>query len=284
MCVDYLRGNGNIFAESLSRGMAEHQNSVGSLLRQWRQRRRLSQLSLAVEAEISQRHLSFLESGRSQPSREMVIQLADRLAVPLRDRNVILNAAGYAAHFPQHPLDAPELHAAREVIDRVLHGHLPHPALAVDRYWTLLTANVAATALMFGVAPHLLEGEVNVLRLSLHPEGLAPRILNLEEWRDHLLTRLSHEIEYSADPKLSTLMQELTAYSSPGSRRRRRPVPKRHQDIAVPLQLKSDVGPLSFLSTTTVFGTAVDVTLSEVTIEAFFPMDAETARAMANPG
>lgn len=264
--------------------MAEHQNSVGSLLRQWRQRRRLSQLNLAVEAEISQRHLSFLESGRSQPSREMVMQLTDRLAVPLRDRNMILNAAGYAAHFPQHPLDAPELHAAREVIDRVLHGHLPHPALAVDRYWTLLTANVAATALMSGVAPHLLDGEVNVLRLSLHPEGLAPRILNLEEWRNHLLTRLSHEIEYSADAKLSTLMQELTAYSSPSSGRRRRPVPKRHQDIAVPLRLKSDVGPLSFLSTTTVFGTAVDVTLSEVTIEAFFPMDAETARAMANPG
>lgn len=210
------------------------------------------------------------------------MQLTDRLAVPLRDRNVILNAAGYAAHFPQHPLDAPELHAAREAIDRILHGHLPHPALAVDRHWTLLSANVAATALMTGVAPHLLDGDVNVLRLSLHPEGLAPRILNLEEWRNHVLARLGHEIERSADPRLSTLLDELSAFPSPESGRRRRPAPKRHQDIAVPLRLKSDAGPLSFLSTTTVFGTAVDVTLSEIAIEAFFPMDAETARAMTS--
>jgi transcriptional regulator with XRE-family HTH domain len=282
--VDYLRGNGITFDEAVSSGMENHKNSVGSLLKQWRQHRRLSQLSLAVEAEISQRHLSFVESGRAQPSREMVMQLTDSLAVPLRDRNVILNAAGYAAHFPQHPLDAPELSAARKVIDRVLHGHMPHPALAVDRHWTLLTANQAATALMSGVAPHLLSGEINVLRLSLHPEGLAPRILNLEEWRNHLLTRLSHEIEHSADPKLSMLMQELTAYPSPIATRHRRPAPKRYQDIAVPLRLKSDAGPLSFLSTTTVFGTAVDVTLSEVAIEAFFPMDAETTRAMATSG
>ncbi len=261
--------------------MAQHQDSVGSLLRQWRQRRRLSQLGLAVEAEISQRHLSFLESGRSQPSREMVMQLTDRLEVPLRDRNVILNAAGYAAHFPQHPLDAPELHAAREAIDRILHGHLPHPALAVDRHWTLLSANAAATALMVGVAPHLLDGDVNVLRLSLHPEGLAPRILNLGEWRGHVLARLGHEIERSADPKLAALRDELSAYPSPTSDRHRLPALKRDQDIAVPLRLKSDAGPLSFLSTTTVFGTAVDVTLSEVAIEAFFPMDPETTRAVA---
>lgn len=210
------------------------------------------------------------------------MQLTDRLAVPLRDRNVILNAAGYAPHFPQHPLDAPELHAAREAINRILHGHLPHPALAVDRHWTLLSANVAATTLMAGVAPHLLTGDVNVLRLSLHPEGLAPRILNLGEWRDHVLVRLGHEIERSADARLSTLMDELSAYPSPKSVRHRRPDPTRHQDIAVPLRLKSDAGPLTFLSTTTVFGTAVDVTLSEVAIEAFFPMDAETSRAMTS--
>jgi transcriptional regulator with XRE-family HTH domain len=262
--------------------MNHYQNSVGSLIREWRQRRRMSQLDLAVDAEISQRHLSFLESGRAQPSREMIMQLTDRLTVPLRDRNLILNAAGYAAHFPQYPLDAPELHAARDAINRILHGHLPHPALTVDRHWTLLSANVAATALMSGVAPHLLDGDVNVLRLSLHPEGLAPRILNLEEWRNHVLARLGHEIERSADARLSTLMDELTAYPSPWSGRHRRPAPTRHLDIAVPLRIKGDAGPLSFLSTTTVFGTAVDVTLSEVTIEAFFPMDAETARAMAN--
>ncbi len=212
----------------------------------------------------------------------MLIQLTDRLAVPLRDRNVILNAAGYAAHFPQHPLTAPELQAAREAIERILHGHLPHPALAVDRHWTLLSANMAATALMTGVAPHLLAGDANVLRLSLHPEGLAPRILNLEEWRNHVLDRLGHEIERSADPTLSILMDELSAYPVPKAGRHRRPTPKQHQDIAVPLRIQSDAGPLSFLSTTTVFGTAVDVTLSEVAIEAFFPMDAETARTMMN--
>ncbi|MCY1668432.1 helix-turn-helix domain-containing protein [Rhizobium sp. SL86] len=262
--------------------MDQDNNSVGSLIRQWRQRRRLTQLDLAVDAEISQRHLSFLESGRSQPSREVLMQLTDRLAVPLRDRNVILNAAGYAAHFPQHPLAAPALQAAREAIEQILHGHLPHPALAVDRHWTLISANAAATALMSGVAPHLLEENPNVLRLSLHPQGLAPRILNLEEWRSHVLARLGHEIERSADPKLSTLMDELSAYPFPTSGRHRRSTPKQHQDIAVPLRIKSDAGPLSFLSTTTVFGTAVDVTLSEVTIEAFFPMDAETARAMMN--
>ncbi|WP_299844588.1 helix-turn-helix domain-containing protein [uncultured Jannaschia sp.] len=261
--------------------MSQHHDSVGTLLRQWRQRRRLSQLGLAVEAEISQRHLSFLESGRSQPSRKMVMQLTETLAVPLRDRNVILTAAGYAAHFPQHPLDAPELHAARAVIDRILQGHLPHPALAVNRHWTLLSANTAANALMVGVAPHLLNRDVNVLRLSLHPEGLAPRILNLGEWRGHVLARLGHEIERSADPKLAALREELSGYSTPTSDRPRPPDPKPHQDIAIPLRLRSDAGPLSFLSTTTVFGTAVDVTLSEVTIEAFFPMDAETAQAMA---
>ncbi len=262
--------------------MPQHQDSVGSLLRKWRQRRRLSQLGLAVEAEVSQRHLSFLESGRSQPSREMIMQLTDRLAVPLRDRNVILNAAGYAAHFPQHPLDAPELGAAREAIDRILQVHLPHPALAVDRHWTLLSANAAATFLMTGVAPHLLDGEVNVLRLTLHPDGLAPRILNLGEWRGHVLARLGHEIEHSADPRLAALSEELSAFPSPTSGRYRHPPPERYQQIAVPLRMKSDAGPLSFLSTTTVFGTAVDITLSEVTIEAFFPMDAETARAMAS--
>lgn len=261
--------------------MDVRQDSVGGLLKQWRQRRRLSQLSLALDAEISQRHLSFLESGCSQPSRDMVLHLTRQLDVPLRDRNVILHAAGYAPLFPQRPLDAPELSVAREAIDRILHGHLPHPALAVDRHWTLLSANTAVSHLMKGAAPHLLEGDVNVLRLSLHPGGLAPRILNLTEWRDHVLSRLGHEIERSADPVLAVLRDELTAFPHPKPSRPDRATPTRHWEIAVPLRLKSDAGPLSFLSTTTVFGTAVDVTLSEVTIEAFFPADKETADAMA---
>ncbi|KMK64691.1 helix-turn-helix domain-containing protein [Puniceibacterium sp. IMCC21224] len=261
--------------------MAQYRDSFGGLLRQWRQRRRLSQLGLAVEAEISQRHLSFLESGRSHPSRDMVMQLIKCLEVPLRERNVILNAAGYAPHFPQHPLDAPELSVARDAIERILHGHLPHPAMAVDRHWTLISANAALSTLLTGIATHLLEGKVNVLRLSLHPDGLARRILNLGEWRNHVLTRLGHEIEISADPVLAALRDELIAFPCPDAARRDHIAPTRHQEIAVPLRLKSADGPLSFLSTTTIFGTAINVTLSEVTIEAFFPADRETEDAMA---
>ncbi|MGR3620084.1 MAG: helix-turn-helix domain-containing protein [Roseovarius sp.] len=260
--------------------MTPHTDSIGFLLKQWRQRRRLSQLALALEAGISQRHLSFVESGRSKPSRDMVLQLSRQLDVPLRDRNVMLHSAGYAPFFPQRPLDAPELSVAREIIDRILRGHLPHPALAVDRHWTLLSANAAVSHLLVGVAPHLLEGDVNVLRLSLHPEGLASRILNLAEWRHHVLTRLGHEIERSADPVLAALRDELEAFPFPAAMRPDSVIFGHSQAIAVPLRLKSGAGPLSFLATTTVFGTAVDVTLSEVAIEAFFPADKETANIM----
>lgn len=155
--------------------------TAGGMLRDWRRRRRLSQLALAVDADISQRHLSFVESGRSRPSREMLLRLTDHLGVPLRERNAILTVAGYAPQYPQHPLDAPELSMARETVERILHGHMPHPALAVDRHWTLLSGNDAVAAMLAGVAPHLLAGEVNALRISLHPEGLAPRILNIHE-------------------------------------------------------------------------------------------------------
>ncbi|GGO57548.1 transcriptional regulator, XRE family [Roseovarius pacificus] len=261
--------------------MKSPENHIGYQLKQWRKRRRLSQLALALDANISQRHLSFLESGRSRPSREMVLQLTRQLDVPLRERNVMLHTAGYAPVFPQRPLDAPELSAAREAIDRILHGHLPHPALAVDRHWTMLSANAAVSHLLADVSPHLLEGDVNVLRLSLHPEGLASRILNLLEWREHVLTRLSHEIEHSADPVLAALRDELEALPHPAAARTDHPVRGNVQAVAVPFRLKTDLGSLSFLTTTTVFGTAVDVTLSEVTIEAFFPADKDTANAMA---
>jgi transcriptional regulator with XRE-family HTH domain len=261
--------------------MKAHPDSIGDLLRQWRQRRRLSQLALALDAGVSQRHLSFLESGRSRPSRDMVLELSRQLDVPLRDRNVMLHSAGYAPFFPQRPLDAPELSIAKEIIDRILRGHLPHPALAVDRRWTLLSANTAVSHLLADVAPHLLDGDVNVLRLSLHPDGLASRILNLAEWRHHVLTRLSYEIERSADPVLAELEDELEAFPLPVTARANLAEPGHSQAIAVPLRLQSDAGPLSFLATTTVFGTAVDVTLSEVTIEAFFPTDKQTADMMA---
>ncbi|KRW94659.1 helix-turn-helix domain-containing protein [Paracoccus sp. MKU1] len=260
--------------------MSDATGNAGELLRRWRQRRALSQLALASEAEISQRHLSFLESGRSRPSRDMVLHLSERLDIPLRERNLILTAAGHAPHYPHRGPDAPEFSAVRGMIDRVLHGHLPHPALAVDRRWTLISANPAARKLMAVAAPHLLEGKVNVLRLSLHPEGLAPRILNMPEWRAHLLARLKHDIRQSADAVLAALHDEIAAFPCPASTTPPASDPEREGRIAVPLRLRSGAGALSFLSTTTVFGTATEVTLSEVTIEAFLPADNRTARAM----
>ena len=263
--------------------LKEPSTTAGDLLRDWRQRRRLSQLALAVDAEISQRHLSFVESGRSLPSREMVLRLTEQLEVPLRERNAILVAAGFAPIYRDRPLDAPELAGARAVIARILDGHDPHPALAVDRHWTLLASNRAVGALLAGVAAHLLEGPVNVLRISLHPEGLASRIVNFREWQNHIFRRLAHEIAVSADPQLTALLDELKTYPSPGGNaapRRAAPV-ETSGAIAIPLILTSPAGPLSFLSTTTVFGTAVDVTLSEVTIEAFFPADTQTVKTMA---
>jgi len=258
----------------------EHTQSAGDLLRVWRQRRRLSQLALAVEADISQRHLSFVESGRSQPSRDMILHLAERLSIPLRDRNAILAAAGFAPIYRERSLDAPELASARAAVEQILHGHGHNPALAVDRNWTLVMANKAVGVLLKGVADHLLAGEVNVLRLSLHPDGLARRILNFREWRAHVLARLNHELDVSASPRLAALLEELKAYPIPPHAQSSRPAPAVGNGIAVPLTIASDEGSLSFISTTTVFGTAVDVTLSEVTIETFFPATPDTASAM----
>ena len=260
---------------------------VGDLLRDWRQRRRLSQLDLASEAEISTRHLSFVESGRAQPSREMVLHLAERLDVPLRERNVLLVAAGYAPVFRERPLTDPALAAARQAIDLVLKGHEPYPALAVDRHWTMVASNAAVGRIVAGAEPSLLEPPINVLRLSLHPKGLAPRTLNLPEWRGHLLERLRRQVELTADPILSTLLEELRGYPAPLSSRPRRQSGGEMANVFVPVQFASDAGTLSFFSTTTVFGTPVDITLSELAIEAFFPADqatAETLRQIASPG
>jgi transcriptional regulator with XRE-family HTH domain len=252
---------------------------VGEILREWRQRRHLSQLDLASEAAISARHLSFVETGRSAPSREMVLHLAERLDVPLRDRNVMLVAAGYAPIFAERSLDDPALDAAREAIGTLLASHEPYPALAIDRHWTLLAYNTAAGRLMAGADPSLLKSPVNVLRLSLHPNGVAPRIINLAEWRAHLLDRLRRQIDVTADPVLADLLQELRGYPGGGASA---PLAQDHHfaGIIVPLQLKTERGVLSFLSTTTVFGTPVDITLSEIALETFFPADAETAAAL----
>ncbi len=262
--------------------MAMHSPSgpgIGGLIQHWRRRRRLSQLGLALDAGISQRHLSFVESGRSTPSREMVLRLAEHLAVPVRERNTLLAAAGYAPSFREQRLDDPGLAAARRAVDLILSGHAPHPALALDRHWNLVAANAAVAPLMAGAAPELLVPPVNVLRLSLHPDGLASRIVNLREWRGHVLARLAQQVSVSGDPGLAALREELAAYPVPAGA-----APYRSEDalagIAVPFRLAMPSGTLSFISTTTVFGTAVDITLSELTIETFFPADNETAEAM----
>ena len=254
--------------------------SLGDHLREWRQRRRLSQLEFALEADISQRHLSFIESGRSLPSREMLMHLAERLGVPLRERNPMLLAAGFAPVFPEHKLDDPALAPARRAIDLLLKGHEPFPALAIDRHWTLVAANAAVAPLLAGIADvSLTNPPVNVLRLSLHPDGLAPRIINLPEWRNHLLERLRQQITATGDPVLIKLLQELSAYPAP-SVQKASSSDRDFAGIAVPLELRTDAGRLSFLSTTTIFGTPVDVTLSELAIESFFPADQQTAEAL----
>jgi transcriptional regulator with XRE-family HTH domain len=262
------------------RAMDGSVRSFGDQLRAWRQRRRLSQLDLALEAEISARHLSFVETGRSQPSREMVLHLAERLEVPLRERNLLLVSAGYAPVFPERSLDDPALQAARRAMDLVLAGHEPYPALAVDRHWTLVSANRAVAPLLAGVAPALLQPPVNVLRLSLHPDGLAPRIANLGEWRAHLLDRLRHQIDVSADPVLVDLRSELKGYPVPRAHAGSRPSREDYGGVVVPLRLATEHGTLALFSTTTVFGTPVDVTLSELALETFFPADQATGEIL----
>jgi transcriptional regulator with XRE-family HTH domain len=257
--------------------VAAHRPPVGAMLREWRQRRRLSQLELALEAGVSARHVSFVETGRSRPSAEMVLHLAERLEVPLRDRNHLLLAAGYAPAFAQRELDAPEMGPVREAIEQVLRGHEPYPALVVDRHWGLVSANRPLGGLLGGVVAHLLEPPVNVLRLSLHPEGLAPRILNLPEWRGHLLERLARDAVGSGDPALAALHDELAAYPSHGPAATVDPA---FGDIAVPLRLRQGDDQLAFISTKMTFGTALDVTVAELSIESFFPADDATARAL----
>lgn len=252
--------------------------AAGALLREWRVRRRLSQLDLACEAGISTRHLSFIETGRSQPSREMILHLAEGLEVPLRERNDLLLAAGYAPVYSAKPLDDAALAAARNAVDLVLRGHEPLPALAVDRRWNLIAANRGVAPLLAAAAPELLAPPVNVLRLSLHPDGLARRIVNLPQWRAHLLERLRHQVEVTADAALAELLVELRAHGGGGSTDSARA--GAGSLFVVPLELATDAGTLRLFSTTTVFGTPLDVTVSEIAIESFFPADEESATAL----
>lgn len=249
--------------------------NIGEHLREWRQRRHLSQLDLASDADISARHLSFVETGRSAPSREMVLKLAERLDVPLRERNVLLVAAGYAPAFPQRALDDPALRSAREAIDLVLRAHEPNPALAYDRHWNLVAANRMLAPILEGVPAKLLSPPFNILRLAFHPEGLAPRTVNLGEWAAHLLERLHRQCEATADPELIRLYADLRSYPLPA-----RPAPVSADNVAIPFKLRHNDEVLSFISTTMVFGTPVDVTLSELALETFFPADELTARRL----
>ncbi len=249
---------------------------VGLLLREWRERRRLSQLELSLRAEVSTRHLSFVETGRSRPTSEMILRLSEHLEVPLRDRNALLLAGGFAPAYRRRPLQDPQLEPVRAALGRLLRGHEPYPAVVVDQAWHLLDANSAVPLLTEGAAEDLLRPPVNVLRLSLHPEGMAPRIRNLGQWRAHLLERLRRQARATADPALADLYDELRGY------------PGRDEDggaddrseVVVPLRYRYRDVELDLLSTTSVFGTPRDVTLAELAVESFFPADAATARAL----
>ncbi|MBO9698028.1 MAG: helix-turn-helix transcriptional regulator [Sphingopyxis sp.] len=246
---------------------------LGEQLREWRTRRRMSQMDLALDSEISTRHLSFIETGRSKPSAQMLQRIADCLEVPHRARNALLLAGGYAPDYQERPLDSSEMAGMKAIVEHVLKGHEPYPALAVDRHWDMVAANAAVALLTRLAAPELLEPPVNVLRVAMHPKGLAPHIVNRGEWRAHLLERLDHQIDASADTGLVALRDELAGYGADAGDDRGGAT----NGIAVPLILDTPMGPIRFVSTVTIFGTPVDITLSELAIEAFFPADAESA-------
>jgi transcriptional regulator with XRE-family HTH domain len=265
---------------STTQTQTSRQPTIGDLIKDWRGRRRMSQLDLALEAGVSQRHLSFVESGRSSPSRDMVEMLAETLGLPLRERNILLLAAGYAPAYAARDLSDPAMRAAMAVVEKVLKGHEPNPALAVDRHWRMVMRNAAVAPLMTLVADKsLLEGRPNVLRLSLHPGGLAPHIVGLAGWKAHALHRLRQQIEATADAELMALETELAGYPAPAKGPVRRA--EAADSIAIPFELLVGGQKLSFITTTTIFGTPADVTLSELAVEAFFPADDATAAAMA---
>jgi transcriptional regulator with XRE-family HTH domain len=249
---------------------------IGHLVRAWREQRRMSQLELASEANISQKHLSFIESGRAAPSRDMVVHLADHLDIPLRERNALLLSAGFAPIYRERAINDPALVRARAAVEQLLKAHEPFPALAVDRSWNMIAANTPVMTLIAGVDPALLQPPVNVLRLSLHPKGMAPRIVNLAEWRHHLIERTRRQARLTRDPALDALLKEITAYPAPADKVTTQP----EDEVAIPLRLQTPHGVLTFFSTVTVFGTPVEITLSEISLEAFYPADETTTAAL----
>ncbi|WP_342775005.1 helix-turn-helix domain-containing protein [Nonomuraea diastatica] len=242
------------------------------MLREWRHRRGLSQLDLAIQAEVSARHVSFVETGRTIPSSAMVLRLAEHLSVPLRERNRLLIAAGHAPVIRERPLDDPHLASARDVLVQILRGHEPYPALAVDRRWNLLFANTAIDVFLEGVDASLLQPPVNMMRLGLHPGGFAPRLRNLGQVRAYLLPRLARQVAQTGDPELSVLYEELLSYGPEGD-----PVSLDPADIALPIRIRHRGAELCFINSVTTFGAAFDVTLEEIAVEAYFPADDDTA-------
>jgi transcriptional regulator with XRE-family HTH domain len=251
---------------------------VGLQLRHWRQQRRRSQMDLALDAEVSPRHLSCVETGKARPSREMVLRLAEQLDVPLRERNALLLAAGYAPAFPARPLDAPELQPALQALQQLLAAHEPAPALAVDAHWNLVAGNRMVGLLLQAVAPELAVPPVNVLRLSLHPQGLAPMIENLPAWRTHVLHRVQRQLSLTGDPAIAALLDELRALPLPPQAVTGPPLPD--DAVIVPLALHTAHGRLAFLTTVTMFGAPHDLTLAELAVETLLPADAPTAAAL----
>ncbi|HEY7489438.1 MAG TPA: helix-turn-helix transcriptional regulator [Streptosporangiaceae bacterium] len=243
-------------------------------LRRWRALRRWSQLDLAIRADTTQRHLSFLEQGRSRPGRSMVVRLAESLGLSLRERNELLLSAGYAPVYAESDLDAPELGPVREALDRILDGHRPYPAVVVKPYGELVAANSAFAVLTEGAAPALLEPPINVLRLALHPQGAARRVENMAEWGRHITASLRNQARRSPDPGLEEFIAELEGYLPAMDK------PAEHLGFAVPLRLRVPAGELRLISTLTSFATAIDVTLAELHLEAFLPTDESTARIL----
>lgn len=276
----------DMHSRPLPSSAASTPSPFGERLRHWRQHRRLSQLDLAHVADVSTRHLSYVETGRASPSRDMVLRLVDRLDIPLRERNGLLEAAGFAPMYRERPLDAPDMAAARAAVQRILDCHAPWPALAMDRHWNLVMSNRMVSVLIGDVAAELLQPPLNVLRLSLHPHGLAPRIANLRQWREHLFERLRQQIHATGDDTLAALLAELKGYpESPGGEAVA--LPGEHHGVLMPFEFHAPQGVFRLISTTTVFGSPVDITLQELALETFFPADDATAELLgklaANP-